>query len=638
MLAAITATADQTDYTLADGDRLYVNSGYAADLNVTFQGDGRVFVADGAAVASADFRVDAGGSLGTTRVNFQGGSTAALINYVGAGGNDGIIIEDGAVVGNVILDASRDQGNTDASSVLLVAEDGVTRDIVHLGSRGVDRLYVRGTVSTGQIDASLGRGADEVRFYRGSRVRSSGTRSPIDIRTGAGNDKVTFSGGRLDSAEIRTGDGDDTFYIRGASQGVAFRGRLTVETGNGADTIDIRGTNSATDGYVLDSGAGVDRINVRQSTDPDNADFRDPDTLLIRTGTSGSKRDVVTLGAVRGLANVTLEAGGNVLLAEFAQSEYQRVTVFNESPSAVTTLRMNQSSTFDTMEVATEGRLDLIANVVGNDVAVWTNGTTPFPFGGGTAPGTNDRITLDGADVNAVDIFTGGGNDTIRFRNGTTIGAHNLDLGDGVDRVTYDAVTTLADVDIVFGGTSTNTNLLQMTDASFADDVVVDFDGRTNVVMRGRVDVDGRLFFKENSDTGRAGANRLLLRDTGTTTVNAFRIETGSAVNAQSALTARSLNLRSLGSTQRDFIDLSGATVTGTFAGSTQIFLEGGADDLRLVGTSFAGEVAIRLGNGNDVLDNTDTVFAGGGEIRGGAGQDFVADPDNGNLVGFELS
>ena len=178
LLAAITATADTTDYTLQDGDRLYVNDGYNADLNVTFKGDGRVFVADGAAVVNGVFQADTNGSLGTTRVNFQGGSTANLITYNGAGGNDGVIIEDGAVVGNVILDASSDQGRSDAASVLLVAEGGVTGDIVHLGSRGVDRLYVRGTVATGRVDANLGRGNDEVRFYRTALVRSSGPRSP----------------------------------------------------------------------------------------------------------------------------------------------------------------------------------------------------------------------------------------------------------------------------------------------------------------------------------------------------------------------------------------------------------------------------------------------------------------------------
>ena len=639
MLSAVIAQPGTNSYTLHDGETLEVNGDYDEPLNVTFLGEGRVNVRPGAELGQARFTVDPNGTLGETRVVFYDGSSAQGVTYVGAGNTGGVYALAGSDLGNVVVDASNDQGH-DAQTLLRLANGSTTEDIVFFGSRGRDLMLIGGNVATGNISADLSGGDDYVRFENSATVqapvRPDDFALPdgiIGIQTRAGDDTVLFQGGRYDNLDLGTGDGVDRVFFRGDSPRVQFDGEVDVRTGNGDDQIQATGITSAVRGFTFEAGAGDDLIRL-QNLEGGNAQFEDP--LVIDAGVDGSRRDTIQVGNLLYLGAVDVGWGGDVAYVETAFNSYRpfsdgsvglRMQGGTDGSAAIIRLRSGSEvrgsfayespsqTSFIAEEFAVTGRTSIVTGERSDSIRL-SNGTAGL----------------------ATVIETAGGNDLVKLEAGQFLGETGfVDVGLGADRVRVtEAGVGASDIDgtlnVSFGGDLGSTSFLQTR----GDGIVrynVEYAGRFKLDEVGAVSAFDGYIISEDAASPLAGSGPISIVGDAASDIGILRLTTSSAA----AVTYSGAIRNRIDIATGDFadtIDLSGAAMD---AGGVADIATGGNDDTVLLVDAAISDLTLDLGDGNDSLDNTGTNFLGTNSLDGGAGDADTAEANNGNLVNFEI-
>lgn len=642
MLAAITATPGQTNYTIGAGDTLTVGGNYDADLNVTFQGGGTVEVLAGADLGQVTLSVDAGVSVGTTRTILRAGATADRVRYFGRGGDDTLSVAGG--VDRVLFDASADQGRSSAKATLLLAGNGQIGTITMLGSRGADRLIVDGFVSTGDIAANLGGGDDLVRFGRDAGVQDALVNRPfpdtepgpglVEIDTGAGDDAVDFRGGDFDAFRMKTGSGDDTVRILSSATEalpVDFRGAVFMELGSDADQFLSNGRANYQFGATIDAGAGDDYLKLEDISGGNSA--TEP-SLVVRAGTSGAVRDRVEVGETFYSGTVRFEWSGEVLIRETAYNQFGQASSFNTDRSLelvgggslnTAFIRLSQFSVArGGYLVDTNSRLRLVSNV---------SATGASAVARIESAGSGDFVRLNGGGYNAASIDTRGGNDRIELINGSDFfgGGPQINTGSGADIVLLRDIA--ADrfggraTQVNFGGQANRTNRLVVRGAAI-DTLRVNYAGRT-VVSEPAGNVIRELDFSETTGA-LAGSSPLTYEsDDGTFVRDRLTVDATSLVRLTFRGRVGAIDIDT--GNQADRIRFIGVQIDDGGVITTR----GGDDIVSLESSSVDGPIEVRLGAGADELDNLFAFFADA-RFDGGSGIDLLLEPNNGEAVSFE--
>ena len=635
MLTTLTADPGVSSYTLADGDVLNVNGNYDGNLNVVFNGDGRVNVRRGAELGQARFTA-AAGNPGFTRVFFYGGSSAEVVDYVGNGGNDGVVANNGSVLGNVVFDASR--GGAGANALIKLNNGTTTEDIAFFGTGGRDQLIVGGNVASGNIAANLGGGNDLVKFLNSATVQAPSAPATgqlpegvIELVTGGGIDTVRFEGGRYDNLAAVTGDGNDRIQLVGNSPGQTFRGAVDIRTGNGTDRIIATGITTALMGYNFDAGAGDDLLRLRNLKGGGDPVTEDP--LVINAGTDGPGRDTIEIGGLDYVGTVDISFGGDVFINERGFNNY-RATLFGDTALRIsggrtgttTTVRLRSgSASTGTTSISTNGRLDLE-----------TNGFTTRSLQVNSV-GAGDRVVLRGGGaVLSTTLNTGGGDDRIFFFDSFGFGeTGRINAGSGSDFVSVASAVTRGFVNADFDGELGGRSELRIGNLQ-ANGVRVDFAGGLVVRETQAQTFNVGYTLTEDRSSALAGTGTLaLLADDQTSvgdlvinTTNRTVVEYGGSVGGQVDIkTGRFADLFNLVGLDWANPFLRFSIVTG--AGNDTVDLIDATID------ATGSRYDINLGGGDDVFINDGTQFSGPGLVNGGNGNDLATDPGNGNLTNF---
>ena len=631
MLAAITATAGTTDYTLRDGDTLTVNSRYSGDLNVNFNGGGSVVVTSGADLDEAAFTATASG---TSRVSFGTGSSAEVVRYVGRGGNDALTVRSGAEISTLVFDVSNDRGRI-AEGLVNLQAGSVVDEVEYVGSRGRDRLFVSGTVATGNIDALLFGGNDAVRFGAAARVQSPDRPFPrseqgdgqIMINTGTGNDTVDFRGGAYDNVSIVTGAGQDQlrFLQATADAPIQFVGDFAADLGSSADRIVTSGRTDFVFNVDLDTGSGDDYVSL---TNVFGGNSGRGGRFNVDLGNDGANRDVLEVGGHDFGGTTSVAWSDNVLIRETAFNEFQNeffgrsLSLVGGDAGSTATVRLTKFSTSrDGFTVSTDGSLRMISNLSA------VGGTGSVSITGGD---NGNFVRLSGGSYGSVRVTTGSGIDRIELTNGAqTSGGPIINTGTGGDTVLI-RDTTARNFNgqrgaVTFGGAATRSNrlILRGNDISrFA----VNYAGRTVISEPGGNLITSEFSLTEN--TSFAGDSPLVYDSDDGTSVADFFVDAESAVRL---------------------------TFRGTVTGTTRIDTGAAADRIRFIGVNFeanlpnfvdheintgagndivslnssfvAGTIAVNLGSGSDVMDNLFATLGADSDLNGGGGTDFLEEP-----------
>ena len=643
MLTVVVAQPGTNNYTLADGETLEVQSDYDEPLRVTFAGAGRVNVRGGADLANARFDVDPSGTLGETRVVFYGNSTAASVTYVGAGNQGGVYLQNGSDVGNVVIDASSDQGHA-AQTLLRLANGSTTQDIAFFGGRGRDLMLIGGNVASGNISANLGAGRDLVRFDNTATVQDpdqpvlndpfDGAIGQITLQTGSGDDTIDFRGGRYDNFAVDTGGGNDRVLFNGDSPEVRFSGEVDVLTGNGDDIIESRGNTKISRAATFEAGAGDDLIRLRNLTGngPLGA------ALTIDAGVNGTGRDFVQVGNLSWNRQTLVRWGRDFVYTELAANTYgdpnnldpvNPVLDFDGgSDFSTATIRLLQRSTVSgAFAYTSPSKTSLVAENL--DVAGFS-GRTTIQTGG-----RNDSIRLTGGSSGgSLRVDTGDGNDAVTVNGGQFIGeSASFITGSGRDRVRLYNARSAGNVNVDFDGDlGGGTSFLQLRDLEVGNvgDLNVDFAGRLKIEELEAVTGVFGYDITEKSGSPFTGQSPLSFVGNADSRLGRFELTTTSAASVVFPGTLTDGGAIQTGALA-DRIDFSGSTVTGAL----DIRTGGQADTVRLTDAT-VGDITVDLGSDDDLLDNLGTDFIGSSTLNGAGGTDTAAS-NNGNLVNFEI-
>ena len=653
----VTAEAGTNSYTLADGQTLEVGADYDENLFVTFEGTGRVNVRGGSDLGQARFTVAANDAAAAseTRVVFYGNSSAAEVTYVGGGGKlAGLYANNGSDLGNVIVDASSDQGNTATKTVLSLKNGSTTEDVVFFGSRGRDVLIAGGNIATGDLAADLSGGDDLVRFENSATIESpSGDASGlVSLQLRGGNDTVLFRGGRYDSLDLGTGQGDDRVYLVGESPSVAFSGSVDIRTANGDDVVILRGITTVEQTTTIETGAGDDLVRIK------NLSLADPiplvpvnDFLTIDVGTNTEVRDRVEIGGVTAGGGTDINFGGDVVIRETAANRYRpNLAVFDDgvltSPPGPA-LRIAGGTDGSDAIVRLEGGSFLVGSFEYDSPAKTSLVMTDFRTTEAVRIQTgrnDDSIRLSSGVAGAgIDVEVGDGNDRVRINRGQQVGGGIRIGGDDGTNVFQVFETEFVDADLSpllsmnFDGGASANNIAQVRNLEGEPDFIVSYAGRTRIEELSAMALGQVRIGQIGRVSGNAPASPIAYRGNSGSSAAGLRIEAAYALQLIYNGSIGELGLR-VDTTFGNFAD-SINLVRADIAGSVQIDTGGQADLVNLFDARIGGSVSVNLGGGNDTLDNRRTVFADDNvDLNGGGGNDAIGDADNGDNRNFEAT
>ena len=635
MLAAITATAGTNTYNLNAGDTLTVNGDYDENLRVNFRGGGRVVVNNGADLGTV--RLVAAGNVapGTARATFNGGSSADFLEYVGRGGDDSLTIRRNAAVGVLLFDVSDDRGRTGKAQLSLQGGSQVG-DVTYVGSRGADSLFVSGTVFGGDIDAQLFGGADRVVFGPNAEVLSpdqpaSPGNEPgfgqITIEGGTGGDLFDFRGGTYENLTIDGGDGNDRLRFRDAAVDAptTFLGFVDVDLGNGADRVDTPGATNFVFGGTIATGAGNDTLTLSGITGGNTGRGGD---LTIDTGTAGG-RDVVRMGGMGYLGQVTVNWGGNFVFDETAFNNFRSVfagpSIVLSGGAAGTTANLafdEFSNARGGFAVNSQSELRMFSNLS-------TERASSSAAGSIVTAGGRDFVRINSASLVSLSIQTGGGSDRIEVINGTTVSdGPQIDTGNGGDIVLLrnSRVLNLRSqrMNLEFGG-GRRSNRLVMGGNDIRR-MNVEYAGRT-IISEPSGNLIGELGVTESAGT--VGTASLIWSSDDGTGIGVLTLDAINAVRVTYRGTVGTVTAN-LGAGS-DLLTFTGVLFNG--GESSLINAGGGNDFVSLESSDVTPGITVNLGNGDDELDNLFAFLGDNSVLNGGGGRDFLADPNTGGSV-----
>ena len=476
----IVASPQTGTYTIGEGDTLVVNGNFDRDLTVRFDGGGAVQVNNGANVGLASFLAQPD-DVGTTRVRFNNGSEATGVFYQGRGGDDGLVVARGAVLGQTTLDFSNDGGRSSACGLCNMQAGSAVEDVLYLGSSGRDVFIVGGEVFGGFVSADLGAGSDLASFREQADVTGDFLADDdfpavgsVDPKTGRGNDRVDFKGGVYDSVRIRTEGGNDKIRVLASATEEApadFRSALRLETGSGNDRLDFFGYANLQTGGRFETGDGSDFVALRNISGGGAA-------LVVETGTGGATRDVVDLKNMRFRESLDLQHGGNVLIRETGFNRYglsnspttfEKLTISGGTASSTATIRLlGDSLVTSSYTIASESRLNLVSNLSNRGYEGFIVGSE-----------RNDFIRINGGQASNLSVETFGGDDRVLFTDGArSFGGPFVKTGSGGDIVVFQDYVSQslaeAPVRVQFGGSPGKTNRLGMSGSVLLEQFPID--------------------------------------------------------------------------------------------------------------------------------------------------------------------
>ncbi len=328
------------------------------------------------------FTASNGGSSNT--VNLGNGNNTVDINSIGTNrittgnGNDNITVSNGTntirtSAGNNILSLNGGINNVvtgkgNDSYALSAGEN-----VINAGA-GSDKFNITSTSGTNKIISSGSR--NDL-----STFDITGTNSINNIKSGASSDKYTISANSNNI--IDSGAGNDTFNISAGSN--------NIKTGAGDDNVTISGGTN-----IIDAGAGIDKLNVSNGTNNIKSGAGDDD-VTISGGTNvidtGAGNDIFTVSNGKNTVNtgagndiITINGGTNVIAAGAGNDTFKITTTGGKN-------NLNGGAGKDTY--------DLTSFVFDNDMIISdTSGISTFKFDditkiGAATNGTNYSFYAD---------------------------------------------------------------------------------------------------------------------------------------------------------------------------------------------------------------------------------------------------
>ena len=518
-------------------------------------------------------------------------------------GDDVFNVENNSVIdtskidlGNAGGEKNQDTLNIDGALIMntrITSHDGndvfTIKDSVgsHLGSTNLDNVILK-----------TGAGNDTVSFEKGANSVTQHL-SNVKVDTGSGNDTVNiandmfgydsaigatstenteYAGSRTDSF-IKTGDGDDTINVTGASIS-----RVDIDTGD-SDTGDMLNFISAgIENSEIKSGNGNDKI-VLQDAKVDVMDIytgEGDDSLTIKGETNitnsanPSKPITDTISSPVHVANPGANQAG--IYSNYIEMGKGRDTLTIERGAEISNTKINTSSA----DAGVSDDRDSV-NVTGarfNNAAIET--------GYGDDEINLKDVTMISNDGYSTYIGAGGGNDTINVSGNSSFDKAIIYTNGGDDHVNVDGDVSMVDSNIMLENGNVTLNVARATG-------LVD----TNI---------------EGAGVGNAGVKTVTIDNAELRRVTINTADDGDSVT--------------IGAGTHDNTDV-------------KIFTQGGDDTINinadLTGTSnvnlspAAGEAAhdydtsnINSGKGNDTINIADNVTLTNTYLSGGDGNDLV--------------
>ena len=518
-------------------------------------------------------------------------------------GDDVFNVENNSVIdtskidlGNAGGEKNQDTLNIDGALIMntrITSHDGndvfTIKDSVgsHLGSTNLDNVILK-----------TGAGNDTVSFEKGANSVTQHL-SNVKVDTGTGNDTVNiandmfgydsaigatstenteYAGSRTDSF-IKTGDGDDTINVTGASIS-----RVDIDTGD-SDTGDMLNFISAgIENSEIKSGNGNDKIVLQDAK---------VDVMDIYTGEGD---DSLT---IKGETNITNSANPS-----------KPITDAISSPAHVANPVANQAGIYSNYIEMGKGR-DTLTIERGAEISNTKINTSSADAGVGD---DRDSVDVTGAKFNNAAIETGYGDDVINLKDVTMISNDGystyIGAGSGNDTINVSGNSSFDKAIIYTNGGDDRVNV--DGDVSMVDSNIMLENGNVTLnVAKATGLVDTNI---EGAGVGNAGVKTVTIDNAELRRVTINTADDGDSVT--------------IGAGTHDNTDV-------------KIFTQGGDDTINinadLTGTSnvnlspAAGEAAhdydtsnINSGKGNDTINIADNVTLTNTYLSGGDGNDLV--------------
>ena len=560
-------------------------------------------------------------------------------------GDDVFNVENNSVIdtskidlGNAGGEKNQDTLNIDGALIMntrITSHDGndifTIKDSVgsHLGSTNLDNVILK-----------TGAGNDTVSFEKGANSVTQFLKD-IKVDTGSGNDTVNiandmfgydsaigatstenteYAGSRTDSF-IKTGDGDDTINVTGASIS-----RVDVDTGD-SDTGDMLNFISAgIENSEIKSGNGNDKI-VLQDAKVDVMDIytgEGDDSLTIKGETNitnsanPSKPITDTISSPAHVANPVANQAG--IYSNYIEMGKGRDTLTIERGAEISNTKINTSS-------ADAGVSDDRDSV---DVTGAKFNNAAIETGYGDDEINLKDVTMISNDGYSTYIGAGGGNDTINVSGNSSFDKAIIYTNGGDDHVNVDGDVSMVDSNIMLENGNVTLNVAKATG-------LVD----TNIEGAGVGNAGVKIVTIDNAELRRVTINTADDGDSVTigagthdnTDVKIFTQGGDDTININADLTGTSnVNLSpAAGEAAHDH----DASNINSGKGNDTINI---ADNVTLTNTYLSG------GDGNDLVDLGKDVSLNGTAINGGDGIDTLKVHDAsfnttnaGKISGFEV-
>lgn len=561
--------------------------------------------------------------------SITGGNTSEVMiggtgrdSLAGGDGDDVMVIFDGDVAAGEIYDGGTGQDTLTGETGSAVNLSGVTI----IGVEHITGFSGGLALSTTQLDGFTGTidMSGELSISNSGAVNLGGATLILEqINLNSSGNQITVAGNTGFPGQslgmIAGGAGNDTITVIGGTFGV--QGAILLG-GVGNDTI----TGSATDDEIV-GGAGVDSLSGGAGNDV----FVIGALSDIQSGEvydGGAGQD--TLDGNDIIASLNLATSGLTLTSVEAISGFVDGAQMTAAQLAAFTARVG---VIGAVTVTTGGTINLGSSVVttnqinlsaaGNAITLTAETATTSNFDGRVIGGVgNDAITVLGGDqYGSVDLFGGGGNDTILAGGGNDnivggAGSDSIDAGAGDDTLVA-AVGDLAAGETYNGGAGTDTLDLSAITTTVNLGVAT-VTGIESIIAGGSLQLTAG---QANGFTDSVSVNGDLILTSG-----------GSVDFSQSDVSVDRLILSAAGNTVIVAQPNDGsASFNGEIIGGV------GNDNITVLGGGYNG-VTVDAGDGNDTIvsaggnsqltggDGNDVITGGGGynTMFGGAGNDTI--------------
>jgi len=560
--------------------------------DVIKMGDGDDVFNTGKDAVVENTRIDlgnAGGEKNQDTLNING-TVITDTRFTSHDGNDVFTIKDdsGPSLGSTILD-----------NVLFKTGSG--NDTVNIEKSDNHQLIKNTKIDTGADNDTVNIKSDMYAYVTNNgttdETEYAGSRTDSFIKTGEGDDTINVTGASIRRVDIDTGDSDTGDMLNFISAGIY---NSEIKSGNGNDKIVLQDTKA--DVMDIYTGEGNDSLTIKGSTEIKNnsAVHNDPISSPAHVANpvanqAGIHSNYIEMG--KGRDTLTIERGAEISNTKINTSSADAGVSDDRDSVDVTGAKFNNAA-------IETGYGDDVINL--KDVTMISNDGYSTYIGAG---GGNDTINVSGnSSFDKAIIYTNGGDDHVNVDGDVSMVDSNIMLENGNVTLNVARATGLVDTNIEGAGvgnagvktvTIDNAELRRVT-INTADD------GDSVTIGAGTHDnTDVKIFTQGGDDTININSDL-----TGTSNVN-LSPAAGEAAHDHDASNINS-------GKGNDTINI--------------------ADNVTLTNTYLSG------GDGNDLVDLGKDVSLNGTAINGGDGIDTLKIHDNsfnttnaGKISGFEV-